>query len=181
MDEDDGHAVLTVNKTGLTDVTATVNYETRQRTGATAAVAGQDYVTTSGTLTFQPNETSKTISVPIMDDNVYEATSKRFEVVLQNHPHALLPPSSDTAVVSIRSEDPVPTASMANVTANERAGTMTLTLKLSHPSSQDISIPIVYPTTVSNRGGTATFEDDYVDSNTTDHNPAIISQSPPDN
>ena len=159
VDEDDGHAVLTVNKTGLTDVTATVNYETRQRTGATAAVAGQDYVTTSGTLTFQPNETSNTISVPIIDNNVYEATSKRFEVVLQNHPHALLPPSSDTAVVSIFSDDPVPTASMANVTANERAGTMTVTLRLSHPSSQDIQY-IVYDSSVT---GTATRDEDYVD------------------
>ena len=159
VDEDDGHAVLTVNKTGLTDVTATVDYETRQRTGATAAVAGQDYVTTSGTLTFQPNETSKTISVPIIDNNVYEATSKRFEVVLQNHAHALLPSSSDTAVVSIFSEDPVPTASMANVTANERAGTMTVTLRLSHPSSQDIQY-IVYDSSVT---GTATRDEDYVD------------------
>ena len=159
VDEDDGHAVLTVNKTGLTDVTATVDYETRQGTGATAAVAGQDYVTTSGTLTFQPNETSKTISVPIIDNNVYEATSKRFEVVLQNHPHALLPPSSDTAVVSIFSDDPVPTASMANVTANERAGTMTVTLRLSHPSTQDIQY-IVYDSSVT---GTATRDEDYVD------------------
>ena len=159
VDEDDGHAVLTVNKTGLTDVTATVNYETRQRTGATAAVAGQDYVTTSGTLTFQPNETSKTISVPIMDDNVYEATSKRFEVVLQNNANALLPPSSDTAVVSIFSDDPVPTASMANVTANERAGTMTVTLRLSHPSAEDIQ----YFANDHAVTGTATRDEDYVD------------------
>ena len=159
VNEDGGHAVLTVNKTGLTDVTATVDYETRQRPEPTAAIAGQDYVTTSGTLTFQPNETSKTISVPIIDNNVYEATSKRFEVVLQNHPHALLPPSSDTAVVSIFSEDPVPTASMANVTANERAGTMTVTLRLSHPSSQDIQY-IVYDSSVT---GTATRDEDYVD------------------
>ena len=159
VDEDDGHAVLTVNKTGLTDVTATVNYETRQRPEPTAAVAGQDYVTTSGTLTFQPNETSKTISVPIMDDNVYEATSKRFDVVLQNHPHALLPPSSDTAVVSIRSEDPVPTASMADVTANERAGTMTVTLRLSHPSAEDIQ----YFANDHAVTGTATRDEDYVD------------------
>ena len=159
VDEDDGHAVLTVNKTGLTDVTATVDYETRQRTGATAAIAGQDYVTTSGTLTFQPNETSKTISVPIMDDNVYEATSKRFEVVLQNHAHALLPPSSATAVVSIRSEDPVPTASMADVTASEPTGAMTLTLSLSHPSSENISYRT--PDNSEYRAGTATFEVDY--------------------
>ena len=48
---------------------------------------------------------------------------------------------------------------MANVTANERAGTMTLTLKLSHPSSQDISYRT--PDNSEYRGGTATFEVDY--------------------
>ena len=65
----------------------------------------------------------------------------------------------DTAVVTIINDDPVPTASMANVTANERAGTMTLTLKLSHPSTQDISYRT--PDNSEYRGGTATFEDDY--------------------
>ena len=48
---------------------------------------------------------------------------------------------------------------MANVTANERAGTMTVTLRLSHPSSQDISY--LTPDNWEYRGGTATFEDDY--------------------
>ena len=62
-------------------------------------------------------------------------------------------------MVIIINDDPVPTASMANVTANERAGTMTLTLKLSHPSSQDISYRT--PDNFEYRGGTATFEDDY--------------------
>ena len=63
------------------------------------------------------------------------------------------------AVVSIQSDDPVPTASMANVTANERAGTMTLTLRLSNPSSEDIQY-IAYDQGVA---GTATLGDDYVD------------------
>ena len=62
-------------------------------------------------------------------------------------------------MVIIINDDPVPTASMANVTANERAGTMTLTLRLSHPSSQDISYRT--PDNFEYRGGTATFEDDY--------------------
>ena len=53
----------------------------------------------------------------------------------------------------------MPTASMANVTANERAGTMTVTLRLSHPSSQDIQY-IVYDSSVT---GTATRDEDYVD------------------
>ncbi len=36
------------------------------------AVAGEDYVATSGVLTFQPGETSKTVAVSIFDDNVAE-------------------------------------------------------------------------------------------------------------
>ena len=74
-------------------------------------------------------------------------------------------------MVIIINDDPVPTASMANVTANERAGTMTLTLKLSHPSTQDISYRT--PDNFEYRGGTATFEDDY-EIQYDGSNPAII-------
>ena len=125
-------------------------------------MAGDDYVATSGTLTFQPNETSKTISVPIIDNNVYQINDKIFDVDLDLSslsPHGTDPIlEPDNTVVSIASEDPVPTASMADVTANERAGTMTVTLMLSHPSHQDIQY-IVNDSSVT---GTATRDEDYV-------------------
>ena len=137
VDEDAGNAILTVNKTGLSDFPVHVEYETVSRDNA---VAGDDYVATSGTLTFQPNETSKTISVPIIDNNVYQINDKIFDVDLDLSslsPHGTDPIlEPDNTVVSIASDDPVPTASMANVTANERAGTMTVTLRLSHPSTR---------------------------------------------
>ena len=60
--------------------------------------------------------------------------------------------------MSIFSEDPVPTASMANVTANERAGTMTVTLMLSHPSHEDIQYIANHHAVT----GTATRDEDYV-------------------
>ena len=156
VDEDAGTAVLTVNKVGLTDVTATVDYETGERS---TAKEGDDYTATAGTLTFQANEYSKTISIPIVDDNVYEHLNERFYVDLINPREAQTPTDPYTALISIASDDPVPTASMANVTANERAGTMTVTLRLSHPSTQDIS----YLTNDSgeHRFGTATIDDDY--------------------
>ena len=159
VNEDAGPVVLTVNKVGLTQVTATVDYETRQRTGLTVAVEGDDYIATSGTLTFQPNETSKTISVPIINDNVYEEFPERFDVFLENPSHADRPSNPYAAGVSIASEDPEPRASMANVTASEPTGTMTLTLKLNRPSQADIS----YVTNNNDqyRSGTATIEDDY--------------------
>ena len=44
--------------------TVTVDYATADGT----ATAGDDYTATSGTLTFDPGETSQTIAVPITDD-----------------------------------------------------------------------------------------------------------------
>ena len=160
VNENDGHAVLTVNKTGDSSFPLHVDYETVSRN---LAIAGDDYVATSGTLTFQPAEFSKTISVPIIDNNIYRDFGQRFNVELNYSPQSSGETDpvlgTRTAVVIIINDDPVPTASMANVTANERAGTMTLTLKLSHPSSQDISYRT--PDNSEYRGGTATFEDDY--------------------
>ena len=160
VNENDGHAVLTVNKTGDSSFPLRVDYETVSRN---LAIAGDDYVATSGTLTFQPEEFSKTISVPIIDNNIYRDFGQRFNVELNYSPQSSGETDpvlgTRTAVVIIINDDPVPTASMANVTANERAGTMTLTLKLSHPSSQDISYRT--PDNSEYRGGTATFEDDY--------------------
>ena len=140
VDEDDGPAVLTVTKTGLSDFPVHVDYETVSRK---TAIASEDYVATSGTLTFQPEEFSKTISVPIIDNSTYELANQRFDVDLkfssQSNDETVPVLDQRLAVVTIINDDPLPTASMANVTANERAGTMTVTLRLSNPSSQDIS------------------------------------------
>ena len=45
--------------------TVTVEYATSDGT----ATAGSDYTATSGTLTFQPGETEKTVSVPVLEDD----------------------------------------------------------------------------------------------------------------
>ena len=159
FDETAGTVVLAVNKAGLTDVTARVDYATGQGGTPPRATQGEDYEATSGTLTFLPGETSKTILVTILDDNVYEQHQETFRVNLDNQSEAALPPATASATIRINSEDPVPTASMANVTASEPTGTMTLTLKLNRPSNNDIS----YRTSDNSeyRTGTATFEDDY--------------------
>src|SRR5262249_4729066 len=77
--------VLTVNRTGpVTDV-ATVDYTTVDGT----ATAGNDYVTTAGTLTFPPLVRSKTIIVPLKPDTIVEGPAE-FTVVLSNPGNALL-------------------------------------------------------------------------------------------
>ena len=153
VNEDSVSATLTVELDPASTGTVTVDYATRDGI-VQAAKAGQDYTATSGTLTFAATETSKTFTVPILDDDVYENTES-FQVHLTNPTGATLVASG--ATVRIDSEDAVPTASMEDVTVDEGAGTMTLTLQLSHPSQSDIS----YLTGAVNVTGTATAGDDY--------------------
>jgi streptogramin lyase len=72
-------AAFTVSLASASAGTTTVNYSTADGT----ALAGSDYVAESGTLTFAPGETSKTILVPTLDDGVAGPT-KSFTVNLSN-------------------------------------------------------------------------------------------------
>ena len=152
VDEDDGHAALSVELSQASTVTVTVDYATSDG----SALAGDDYTATSGTLTFAPGETMKAITVPILDDGVYE-TIAQFTFTLSNPTGATLPNFPGAQINIIDDESP-PTASIANMTVGEDAGTMTLTLNLSHESSRRTA----YRTVTSDVGGTATQGADYV-------------------
>jgi subtilisin-like proprotein convertase family protein len=77
--EEGGKAVLEVKRTGQASLgPATINVST-----GGAASAGADYTAPAGTLEFARGESSKTIEVPIADDNVGEAT-ERLNVVLSS-------------------------------------------------------------------------------------------------
>jgi hypothetical protein len=65
--EDAGSAVVTVRRTGNATGTQSVAYSTGD-----GSATGGDYTATSGTLSFAPGETSKTFSVPIVDDKLNE-------------------------------------------------------------------------------------------------------------
>ena len=152
VDEDDSQATLSVLLSQASADTVTVDYATSDST----ARAGDDYTATSGTLTFAPGETSKTVSIMILNDGVYEPTES-FSFTLSNPTGATLP-NFPGAQVSIHDDESPPTASIANVTVSEGTGTMTLTLDLSHESSK----PTGYFTTTADVGGTATQGADYV-------------------
>jgi hypothetical protein len=72
--------LMTVTLSRGSDQPVTVNYQTAD---GTALVSNKDYVRTSGTLTFQPGETSKTISLSIIGDRKREA-NETFTVQLSN-------------------------------------------------------------------------------------------------
>ncbi|MBC8031742.1 MAG: PD40 domain-containing protein [Pyrinomonadaceae bacterium] len=86
--EGSGSAVLTVTRTGNTTGMAAVNYATSDTAAAnpcglvgSAASERCDYQTTAGTLNFAPGETSKAISVLIVDDS-YDENNESFTVTL---------------------------------------------------------------------------------------------------
>ena len=61
-------AIFTVTLAGATSLPVTVDFATAGGT----ATAGIDYVATSGTMTFAPGETSKSITVPVIGDMLLE-------------------------------------------------------------------------------------------------------------
>ncbi len=86
--------------------TVTVDYATEDGT----ATAGTDYTATSGTLTFAAGETSKTVSVPVIDDAVDEGR-ETFTLRLSNARGARL--FDDVGKGIIKNADPLPKAWLA--------------------------------------------------------------------
>ncbi|MBX7222379.1 MAG: hypothetical protein K1Y36_20685 [Blastocatellia bacterium] len=118
---------LAVTRSGNVSSTLSVNYATANGT----AVAPDDYTATSGTLTFLPGESTKTISVFILTDAPVEA-DETFSVVLSNPVNATLGTAS-TATVTIRDAS-APTAtgtpqfSLSPYFANEGDGGVQITV-----------------------------------------------------
>lgn len=96
--ESAGSLAITVTLSAASTGPVIVDYATSDGT----ATAGLDYTATSGTLTFQPGETSKTVDVSIFDDGVEEAT-KTFTLTLTNPSGAALGTAS--AIGTILDDD----------------------------------------------------------------------------
>ena len=78
--------------------TITVKYTTVDG----SATAGSDYLARSGTLTFLPGETAKTVSIAIIDDSVGES-AETFKLNLSDPVNAVIATSSATATISANS------------------------------------------------------------------------------
>jgi glucose/arabinose dehydrogenase len=78
VSENAGNAVITVTR-GNSNGTASVNFVTQNGT----AIAGSDYESRSGQITFANGVTSQTISIPILDNSVTEP-NETFQVNFSN-------------------------------------------------------------------------------------------------
>jgi hypothetical protein len=84
--EADGTVTITVTLSASSSNTITVDYATSDGTAtgdSNGGADGGDYATVSGTLTFSPGQTSKTIVVDVYDDFCCES-NETFTVTLSN-------------------------------------------------------------------------------------------------
>ena len=157
VDEDDpaGHATITVNRAGATNIPASVNYATSD---GTATVAGSDYTAATGTLNFAAGETTKTFDVNVSNDGASEA-NETVNLTLTSGATTV-----DTSLLSIVDNDNPKTSVQLESPAysvNEADGTATITVTLSHAVDADVTVD--YATA----DGTALVGSDYTDTHGT--------------
>ena len=109
---ENGDAILTVTKTGVTTFSSTVEFITADNT----AIAGSDYLTSSGTLNFAAADVSKTITISTINDSLFELTEDLF-VNLTLPTNALI--ADGQGVVTINDNDTAPSFTIDNVAASE--------------------------------------------------------------
>ena len=160
---DDGTTTLTftVERSGGTQSVVSVDYADAGTGGGGTATSGEDYeAISSGTLTFQEGETSKTIDVTVNGDTATEL-NETVVIALSNAMNAELPTdptgtgtitNDDEAVVTI--DDP--SVDEGDGEAEEVPARLEFTLRLSGPVSHTVTVD--YADT---GGGTATSGSDY--------------------
>ena len=118
--------------------TITVAFATADGT----AIAGTDYTATSGTVTFNPGETTKSVSVALIGDNIDEV-NETFVVNLSNATNATIAGAQGLATIL---DDDGPTMSISSVSVAEGHSGLTnavFTVTLSAPSVQHVFVSVV--------------------------------------
>ena len=143
-------AIFNVMLSNTSFQTITVAFATTDGT----ATAGSDYVPISGTVTFNPGETTKSVAVSVLGDNIDEI-HETFFVTVSNPMNASIATGQGTGTIS---DDDGPTVSIGNSSiteGNTGLSDAVFTVTLSAPSVQDVTVN--YGTA----GGTATSNVDF--------------------
>jgi hypothetical protein len=140
-----GAVTLTLLRSGGTIGAATVRYATTND----SAVAGSDFTTRSGLVSFRAGETNKTISVTLINDAVYE-TNQTFNVVLSSPTGEATLGTNDAAAVTITDNDSSVSWDTNAVSVAENAGTVTLTVN--RTGTLSLTNTVAYTITVGSAG-----------------------------
>ena len=146
--ETGGEMVFSVVLTSRTESTVTVDYETVDVT----ATAGSDYRSTSGTLTYAPGETAKSVAVTLLQDTVAEG-DEVLTLSLDDARNARLGASGDGTI----RDGGAPALRIADATAAEASGALEFVVTASGAAAREMRVD--YAT----RDGTATAGQDYTE------------------
>ena len=144
---------LTVLRTGNKIGTVSATFATADG----SALGGSDYVATNGTVIFTNGQTSKVISVPLLNDTLQES-NKTFTVNLLTTTGGAAYGTNLTSTVTILNDDigGVINFTRAGISANENSTNFVVNVSRKGGKASDVTVD--YSTT----GGTATADVDYV-------------------
>lgn len=116
-----------VERTGGSDGTVSVSYVAE----SSVAVVGQDFVATSGTLTWGDGETAtKTITLPLIDDNDFEPENPDEPIAIRIFdPTGGASLATSSAGVFVRSDEKMTQVDLAGARVSESAGIMSVIAK----------------------------------------------------
>ncbi len=142
VDEGAGFANLTVTRSGGLGVQATVNYSTSDGT----AIAGVNYVNTTGSVTFNVGEVSEVIQIPIIDDPTTDPTLF-FTVTLSSADGTGFVGGIGQATVNIIDNDATTFRfNPSSYAVDEGSGTVTLTVEALRVGDPNETITVDYST-----------------------------------
>src|SRR5437773_1410620 len=146
---------MTVIRTDGTASKVTVNYATSNGT----ATAGSDYTAKSGTLSFAAGQTSKTFTIPIINDTLHES-DETVNLTLSNPTGGATLGTPDTAVLTIIHNDSggVLQFSSATYSVNEVVLSGNAVIKVTSSAGNASGVTVDYATS----DGTATDGSDYI-------------------
>ena len=135
--EADGTISVTASLTAPSSRTITADYETKSGT----AISGSDFAYKTGTITFNPNQSTTTFDLTLLDDSLNENT-EQFTLAISNASNASAPAAAP--VITIPDNDQLSISVSDNLTiANEGVGTHGITVTLSNASTDNVTVDYV--------------------------------------
>ena len=127
---------FTVSLTAASTKTVTLDYSTLDG----SARAGTDYTAASGTLTFAPGVTSKTVEVTVAGETTTTVT-KTLSLLISNATNALITSNTGIGAITYASASPTVKVASAKVSAGSTGtSTLTFTVTLSAASAKTVTL-----------------------------------------
>jgi hypothetical protein len=133
--ENQGTATITATLSGLSALTVSANYSSSNIT----AIAGSDYLTATGTLTFPPGQQTQTFTVSIIDDVLVEP-DEELRLSLGSPLNANIGVTNPAILTIVEDSQPNVEFDRPTYQVNEGGGSATITVTLDIPSLFTVTV-----------------------------------------